>query len=137
MVGLNIQYPWSHLLINGLKTVETRSYALPNKYAGEPLALIETPGKTQNFKSRIIGIIVFSHSFKYPDKESWLNDFNRHKVSDSDNLFAWNDSKDKYGWVVSNVIKFNKPIDAPTKKGIVFTLNCNISDHIYEYSTTE
>lgn len=135
MVGLNIQYPWSHLLINGLKTVETRSYPLPDKYIGEPLALIETPGKNKKFKSRIIGIIVFSHSFKYQDKDFWLGDFNRHKVSDIDKQFAWN-NKAKYGWVVSNVIRFNQPIDAPLKKGIVFTTNCHISDEIYCGSNT-
>ena len=122
--GLNVQAPWSILLINGLKTVETRTYQLPDKYNGEPLALIETPGKKGKFKSRIIGIITFSHSFTYPNKQSWIDDYQRHKVEEDDKDYGWNDNKPKYGWVVSDVIKFDNPVDPPTKKGIVFTNNC-------------
>ena len=57
MTGINIQAPWSQLLINSDKCVETRSYALPDKYIGEELLLIETPGKNGKFKARIIGIL--------------------------------------------------------------------------------
>ena len=49
MTGLNIQTPWSSLLIDGLKTVETRSYHLPLKYEGIELYLVETPGKLGKF----------------------------------------------------------------------------------------
>jgi hypothetical protein len=126
LTGLNVQAPWSNLLINGLKTVETRTYQLPDKYHGEPLALIETPGKKGKFKSRIIGIITFSHSFVYQDKQSWINDYQRHKVEEDDKNYGWNDNKVKYGWVISDVIKFDKPIDPPQKRGIIFTSNCHI-----------
>ena len=126
MVGLNIQTPWSFLLINGWKSVETRSYPLTSKYEGVPLALIETPGKYGRFKSRIIGTITFSHSFQYPDRQSWINDYNRHKVEESDEFCYWNENKKKYGWVVSNIEKFDTPVPAPKKKGIIFTNNCKI-----------
>ena len=126
MIGLNIQSPWSSLLINGNKSVETRSYSLPEKYEGVELALIETPGKYGRFKSRIIGTITFSHSFQYPDKQSWVDDYNRHKVEKLDKFYSWNPDKPKYGWVVSDIKKFDEPILAPTKKGIVFTKNCKV-----------
>lgn len=126
MIGINIQSPWSYLLINKDKCVETRNYPLPKKYEGEALALIETPGKQGDFKARIIGTITFSHSFKYPDKKSWEEDHCRHLVSCDDNTFGWNDNKDKYGWVVSDVNKFNEIQLAPDKKGIIFTLNCEV-----------
>jgi hypothetical protein len=125
MTGINIQNPWSSLLINGLKVVETRTYPIPDKYIGQELALIETPGKKRNFKSRIIGTITFSHSFKYPDESAWIQDFCRHKVDQSDKLYGWN-SKPKYGWVVSSVTKFDKYLESPKIKGIIFTKNCNI-----------
>ena len=124
MTGLNIQSPWSKLLIDGDKCVETRGYALPEKYEGEELALIETPGKYGKFKARIIGTITFSHSFKYPDKSAWQDDHARHLVSDKDDQFSWNENKEKYGWVVSDVVKFDRPQSAPENKGIVFTNNC-------------
>ena len=126
MTGINIQSPWSNLLINGDKCVETRSYPLPEKYEGEELALIETPGKKGNFKARIIGTITFSHSFKYPDKQSWKDDYNRHKVEEFDEIFAWKENKPKWGWVVSDVKKFEEYQPARENKGIVFTLNCEI-----------
>jgi len=126
MTGLNIQIPWSTLLINGEKSVETRSYPLPEKYEGVELALIETPGKYGQFKSRIIGTITFSHSFQYPDKQSWVDDYNRHKVEELDEFYSWNPDKPKYGWVVSDIKKFDEPMSAPKRKGIVFTKNCKV-----------
>lgn len=126
MTGINIQSPWSTLLLDGHKCVETRSYPLPEKYEGEELALISTPGKFGHFKARIVGTITFSHSFQYPDKQAWISDFNRHLIAENDEQFNWNDSKSKYGWVVSNVNKFEEPQPAPKNKGIIFTHNCDI-----------
>lgn len=123
MTGLNIQAPWSTLLINGQKTVETRSYPLPQKYEGIELALIETPGKSGKFKARITGTITFSHSFLYQDKQAWVCDYNRHKVAEDDKLYSWSPYKLKYGWVVSNIKKFEKSLDIPQRRGIVFTSN--------------
>lgn len=125
MTGINIQAPWSQLLISGQKCVETRSYPLPDKYVGVELALIETPGKKGKFKSRIIGTITFIHSFQYPDEIALENDYNRHKVPSDDTNYSWN-TKPKYGWVVCQVTKFDKPIPAPKKKGIIFTNGCII-----------
>ena len=126
MTGINIQSPWSHLLINGEKCVETRTYPLPEKYEGEELALIETPGKSGDFKARIIGTITFSHSFKYPDKNAWKDDYARHLVEETDIDFGWKNNKEKHGWVVSDVTKFEEYQTAPEKKGIIFTNNCNL-----------
>lgn len=124
MTGINIQVPWSNLLITGVKSVETRSYPLPKKYEGVELALVETPGKKGSFKSRIIGTITFSHSFQYQDKRFWEDDYNRHKVEENNQDYGWKANKSKYGWVVSNIKKFNEPVDAPIKKGIIFTAGC-------------
>ena len=124
MVGLNVQSPWSTLLINGQKSVETRSYRLPQRLEGVELALIETPGKRGKFKSRIIGIITFSESFRYKDKNEWTNDYHRHRVDENDDDYGWKYYKSKYGWVVSNVEKFEKPFDPPAKRGIIYAKNC-------------
>ena len=121
MTGINIQTPWSELLINEVKSVETRSYPLPEKYVGEEIALIETPGRYGRFKARIIGTITFSHSFKYPDQRAWQDDYNRHYVAVDDPIYNWKDDKPKYGWVVSKVTKFDKPLDIRKRKGIIFT----------------
>lgn len=125
MIGINIQAPWSQLLVNADKCVETRSYPLPEKYIGEELALIETPGKNGKFKARIIGTITFSHSFKYNSIQEWKNDYNRHRVSE-DSEFGWNEEKDKYGWVVSEIFKLEQYYPAPKNKGIIFTHDCEM-----------
>jgi hypothetical protein len=124
-IGLNVRSPWSTLLINGLKTVETRSYHLPLKYVGVPLALIETPGKTGKFKSRIIGLITFNESFKYKSKDHWTDDYYRHMVDEND-IYGWDTHKDKYGWIVSSLERFDDPIDPPKRRGIIFTKGCEI-----------
>jgi len=129
MNGINIQYPWSSLLVNSHKCVETRSYPIPEKYIGEPLAIIETPVENGAFKARIIGIITFSHSFRYKDYSEWVDYYSRHKVEENDPYFSWNENKQKYGWVVSNVTKFKKPIDPPKRRGIIFTRNCDILEN--------
>ena len=121
MTGINIQTPWSELLINEVKSVETRSYPLPEKYVGETLALIETPGRYGRFKARIIGTITFSHSFKYPDQRAWQDDYNRQCVAVDYLIYNWKDDKPKYGWVVSKVTKFDKPLDIRKRRGIIFT----------------
>jgi hypothetical protein len=129
--GINIQWPWSQLLLSGKKIVETRSYALPKKYEGQALALIETPGpfglkQAGITEARIIGIITFSESFRYLTKKAWAADQNRHLVKMDDPSFAYDSSKPKWGWVVSTVVPFEKPVAAPVKKGIVFSSNCRV-----------
>jgi hypothetical protein len=123
--GLNVQEPWASLLINGEKSVETRSYALPKKYEGVELALIATPGKKRKFQSKIIGVITFSHSFQYLNIKDWIDDSNRHCIFPG-SPYYWDANKQKYGWVVSNIEKFNSPIDPPIKRGIIFVSNCLI-----------
>jgi hypothetical protein len=123
MNGINIQYPWSKLLIDQEKCVETRSYPLPKKYIGVELALIETPGRKEKFKSNIIGTITFSHSFKYETIYDFESDFNRHLVPVDDKNYGWKNDKDKYGWVVCNINKFDESIKLNSIGGIVFRKN--------------
>lgn len=125
LYGLNVQEPWASLLIDGVKSVETRSYALPKKYEGVELAIIATPGRKRNFKAQIIGTVTFSHCFQYQNIKEWLDDVNRHCVT-PDSKYYWNVHKQKYGWVVSNFKKLTKPIDPPAKRGIIFVSNCVI-----------
>ena len=125
--GINIQYPWSQLLVSGEKTVETRGYPLPAKYAGKPLAIIETPGPTKpRFKARIIGVITFSHSIQYKTYAEWDADRGRHRVPANDPAFRFRAGKKKYGWVVKEVTRLKTPVVAPSKRGIVFASACSI-----------
>lgn len=129
--GINIQWPWSQLLLNGDKTVETRTYPIPPKYIGVELAIIETPGPNgkKEFgiqKARIIGTIVFSKSFKYKNREAWERDFKNHRVTSSDLLYGYSEKKEKWGWPVKKVQSLKSYRQAPKSRGIIFTSSCFI-----------
>jgi hypothetical protein len=125
--GVNIQAPWSELILSGQKTVETRSYPVPPKYIGKELAIIETPGSSGLIpQARIVGIVVFSGSHQYETREDWLNDKKRHLVEPDHAHFSFSSGKPKYGWEITKVIAFDNPVPAPKQKGIVFTGRCII-----------
>ena len=129
--GVNIQWPWSQLLLSGVKTVETRGYPLPAKYIGQELALIETPGPRGKKeagieRARIIGTIVFSGSIEYRSGGAWSKDRDRHQVQQDDPVFAFRAGTPKWGWVVEQVTKLIEPSAAPARRGIVFAARCAI-----------
>jgi hypothetical protein len=119
-MGLNIQYPISQLIIDGTKTVETRTYPLSNEKVGEIFALIETPGRDGKFKARVIALIRFTEVFPYTSSSEFYKDTKRHRVS-PESPWKWNDEKPKWGWVVKVERVFKIPLQAPKKRGIVFT----------------
>ena len=118
--GINIQYPISRYIISGEKTVETRTYPLPDKYKNVDLAFIETPGQGGNFKARVVGLIRFSGCFQYKDKKSFYHDIKRHHVY-KNSSWAWNDEKGKWGWIIDEVKSLNGEIEVAQRKGIVWT----------------
>ena len=122
--GINIQYPISQLIINGQKSIETRTYPIPDKYMNQEMLLIETPGKKGKFKSRIIGVIKFTKCFIYKSKLDFYKDYKKHFVNE-DSDWSWAD-KPKYGWKVKIVKIIDPPISFSGKKGIKFTLNIKI-----------
>ena len=72
--GLELQRPWSELLLTGVKTAATRGYALPAALVGVPLLVIETepvvPGQSGlgdvvqagTEGARLTGEVTFSES---------------------------------------------------------------------------
>jgi len=122
--GINIQYPISQMIINKEKIIETRTYPLPSKYLNKEMALIETPGKSGTFKSRVIGIIKFTNSFQYKSKKEFYSDIKKHQV-DKNSLWAWTQG-DKWGWEVEIVKILSHPIEVTKKKGIRYTLGIQV-----------
>jgi len=129
-MGINIQWPWSQLLLSGEKTVETRNYPLPKKHVGRKLALIETPGKSGHkagiTKARIIGFITFSSSFSYPSVDDWVEDFARHRVPTNHGQFRPKEGVTKWGWLVEGVTSSAQKLAVPARRGIIFA-TCQIS----------
>jgi hypothetical protein len=124
--GINVQYPITKLIITGKKTVETRTYPLPELYVGKEVFLVETPGTQGKFKARIIAIVKFSQSFHYRTKKEFYADFPLHQVS-PDSPWAWTTSKKKWGWPVEVVKVLKTPVVVKKKKGIKYTKKITIS----------
>jgi hypothetical protein len=122
--GINIQWPISEHILNGDKTIETRTYPVPEKHLGVEMLLIETPGKHGKFKARIVAIIKFTDCFEYHTKKDFYNDSARHCVTRS-SIWAWKDGP-KFGWKVQVIKKISPPILAPSKKGIKYTNNIEL-----------
>ena len=131
LTGINIQWPWSEYLLKGLKTIETRSYKLPESLKNVELAIIETPGSSGKklagiLKARIIGTIIFEDSFEYKTKKQWLSDYSRHLVEPDNRLFAYSTKNEKWGWIVKSTIRLDRSVPPPTKRGIILAKNCKV-----------
>ena len=113
------QYPMAHseLILNGEKTIETRTYPIPSKYLNQEMVLIETPGPKGKFKARTRAIIKFTDCFQYKTKKEFYADFNSHRVS-KNSPWTWAD-KPKWGWRLQ-VIR-QEGVREVQNKGIIFT----------------
>ena len=119
--GINIQWPISELILSGKKTIETRTYPIPEKYINQEMLMIETPGKEGKFKARIVAIIKFTECIEYKDKKEFYLDSGKHFVT-PESEWSWQ-SKKKVGWKLKLIKIFKVPKKGPLKKGIVFTKN--------------
>jgi len=135
--GINIQWPWSQLIAEGKKTVETRTYPIPEKFRGKPLALIETPGPKKNLnlfpeltgrpeKARIIAIVTFEDDYLFTTEHKWRIHKKYHCVPTDNPQFKWSPNKEKWGWKVGKIKKLSSPKPAPKKRGIVFAKGCKV-----------
>lgn len=122
--GINIQYPWSQYLLDGKKTIETRTYSIPKKFIEQEMAIIETPGEEGNFKARIAGIIVFGESFEYKTKQEFYADAGRHLVTEN-SAYAWKMGR-KFGWPVLRVERIEKELPKEFKKGIIYARDVEV-----------
>ena len=122
--GFNIQYPISQSILEGIKTIETRTYPIAEKYLGKELILIETPGKTGKFKARAIAIIKTINCFQYKSKEEFYKDYPYHLV-DQNSPWKW-DLKPKFGWEIIVVKILATPVVISKKKGIIYTKNISL-----------
>ena len=132
-VGLEVQAPWSELLLRGSKSVETRRYPLPAELLGVPLALIGTaqgkagvsalPDHVPAGESRLLGLVTFGEQWRYSTREQWRADEPRHAVPQG-SAYDWVEEppgqqdaaaagSDRWGWCVQSVRPFASPLPAP------------------------
>eukprot|EP00931_Biecheleriopsis_adriatica_P110118 TRINITY_DN84398_c0_g1_i1.p1 TRINITY_DN84398_c0_g1~~TRINITY_DN84398_c0_g1_i1.p1 ORF type:complete len:265 (-),score=38.76 TRINITY_DN84398_c0_g1_i1:65-760(-) len=123
-VGLEIQTPWSRMLLSGSKTIETRRYPLPAALLGRPISVLETDEGQARISGlpdevpagdaavRLAGTVTFGSCVEYSSLAEWLRDECRHCVP-SDSPYAWTSDQVVFGWVVEAAAPFDKPGQAP------------------------
>jgi hypothetical protein len=125
--GINIQAPWAQAIVSGRKVIETRFYPLPEKWVGQPLVILETPGKARHFKRRVAGFVVFEKSWCYADKASFAQDRAKHLVDPDDPLFGWkHDDKPKWAWPIRWVEAYQQPLPTDFRAGIRYARTVEI-----------
>jgi len=117
--GINIQAPWASAIVSGCKVIETRFHPMPGKWVGQPLAIIETPGKAKHFTRRIAGVVVFAASWCYVDKAAFARDRRKHLVDPDDLRFGWQgDGRPKWAWPVQWAEVYQQPLPTGFRAGI-------------------
>ncbi len=130
---LNVQYPFSQLILSGAKSIEARRYPLGHRSgsianAGEELFLIETPGARNSNgavldglaigppprKAQVIGTVSFDASTAYANRSAWEGDRRRHRIRETGH-YDWDGTGAMHAWHVARVRRFNDPVDAGTK----------------------
>ena len=130
--GLNIQWPFSQLVLAGAKSEEVREYCLGHRgiqFAGTETFLVETRGPTAAASRdahigealigprptgpQIVGTVTFSHSEAYPDRAAFSADAWSHRIRD-DGAKAWDGSGRRFKWHVDSVRRFAEPISCKT-----------------------
>jgi hypothetical protein len=124
--GINVLFPWSQLILSGKKKIETRSYRLPQKYLGIPLALIETPGTNKKIQSRTIAVVVFKEAYQYSSLAHWKLEAHLHLVPLSDASYSFGTTTERWAWVVDKVIPLEYPVLPPKPRGIRFASACKV-----------
>ena len=114
-VALEVQHPWSDLLLSRRKSVETRTYPFPPWLIGERIHVLQSPPGTPGVSAvpdevysgdtrfPLAGWIVVGECFRYESRQSWESDAARHCIpTDEAGAYGWSDEREIYGWVIES-----------------------------------
>ena len=125
--GLELQHPWAGAVVDGKKSIETRSYALPPSLIGRKIMIMQSSSgqagisslgnyidlsraeKAGGNRNKIIGWCIFSSVKLYATGKEFRNEENLHLVT-PDSGYGWNDSASKkiYGWIVKDHYRYDE-----------------------------
>ena len=114
MMGININdkyYPFTELILAGIKTIETRKTPSLNSYIGKRVGII----KTGKGKAALVGFITIGEPYKYESEEQFRDDESKHCVVKGSKYDI--DKQGKWGYPILNPVRVKpKPI---ASKGII------------------
>jgi len=131
-----MQSPWGSLLLDGSKTIETRTYNLPKKLLGKKIHILESSAgidgrsslgniltldcESKQLPVSFIGWVVFGRVINYRYRVKFEADEEKHLVGKG-SVYGWNDDKQSviYGWQVEKKGKYEKDHPYPTPHCLV------------------
>ena len=124
-VGLEMQYPWGKLLLDGRKVIETRAYNLPSALIGKRIEILQSKsGKDkvsavgnivsgeEEIKKVVenVGWVIFDRVILYDGREKFESDERKHLVP-RDSGYGWkDDTRMIYGWVVKKAVEYDNKV---------------------------
>jgi len=108
--SVQINGDWSDMILNREKTVETSAQSMV-KNGGAPGWVL-----LRNETGQSSGAALLGRRFEYKSKDEFDSDFERHKVSSS-NEFAFGKRNRTYGYPVEDVVRFEDPVPVNTPRG--------------------
>lgn len=105
MIGININdkyYPFTELILNKEKTIETRRTPSLNPYIGQRVGII----KTGKGKAILVGIVTIGEPIYYKTEEEFRRDENKHRVYSGSKYDI--DDAGKWGYPIINPVRVNQ-----------------------------
>ena len=118
--------------MTGKKSIETRSYPLPEVLLNKIIWIIESPeGKPKKsalpdtvpigtHKLKIKGYVIFEKNVKYASKKEFDLDFEKHMVPSDSKYGKWTEENPIYGWHVKSFVKIEKEVERVPKLTRIF-----------------
>ena len=125
--GLNIQWPFSQLILQGWKTIEARGYPLGHRNiasADAEVWIVETPGPSSRAEknalvdgiaiaprptaAQIVGTVKFDDDKRFADRAAFRADAANHRIR-SDGRHDWHGVGDMHGWHITGVRTLTQP----------------------------
>ena len=153
MPGLNVNWPFSQLILAGVKTVEARSYPLGRRNMAQPdveMWLVEAPPASDAIsqgwlfagdlavalrpqRCQIVGTVTFSHSDEYGSLQAFRADRKIHRIA-AGGQYDWDGTGKRYAWRVSAVRRLAQPARSLCRTGftkkrsytVIFAESANI-----------
>ncbi len=111
-MGINVndsENPWTDLILDGKKTIETRNSNSLKAYIGKRVGVIQT----SKGKAKLVGFVTVGEPIVYQSQEDFQKDESKHLVSSSSS-FKFPGTGVKYGYPLYNPTRCD-PIEINSK----------------------
>jgi predicted transcriptional regulator len=126
---LEVQSPFSQLILSGKKNIETRAYPLPLELIGIKILLCESQAGENGISCigdevdkakegiKIVGEICISHCKEYKSQDEWDSERENHRVPEGSS-YGWSPTEEgrRYGWIIDKVVTYENPLPVPAMR---------------------